>query len=324
MSADQPKNSDRILIKIVRDICADLGIEMTTTFTDWIVRLAAPNGRRATVFGYDFGLNVSSAAQIADDKAATAASLDSFGVECVPHHLVFRPDFSRFSDYPSTYGRATDLLDQLNQNVVCKNNRGTGGTHVYRARTIAELETALQRIFGVHYAAAISPYIESTHEYRVIMIDGHPTAVFAKVRATVTGDGQRTLAELIATKFPERLADAKPVEMHPASMRIVPVSNEVVVLNWRHNLGQGAVPIFIQDEFLKNRLCQIAKRSLEALGLRCGSVDILQAQDRLPVLEVNNGIMVESLARSSLEGARLARATYTLLIQKALDLASVP
>ena len=112
--------------------------------------------------------------------------------------------------------------------------------------------------------------------------------------------------------------------MQPSSLKGIPVSNEVVVLNWRHNLGQGAAPMFIRDEAFKNRLCQIAKRSLAALGLRCGSVDILEVEDRLPVLEVNNGIMVESLARSSLEGAQLARETYKLLIQKALDLPLTP
>jgi hypothetical protein len=319
MSSEQQKNSERMLIRIIREICTELSIKMTTSFTDWIVRIEADNGRRAMVFGYDFGLNSSSAAQIAGDKAATAACLGSNGVDCVPHYLVFRPDFSHFSDDSSTYGRARDLFDQLGNDAVCKNNRGTGGAHVYRTRTIAEVEIALQRVFAVHYAAAISPYVESTAEYRVIMIDGCPTAAFSKVRPSVKGDGQRTLAELIATTYPEKLVDSKSLESLP-SMKAVPTLDELVVLNWRHNLGQGAVPTFIDDGVLMNRLCDIARRSLLALGLRCGSVDILQVGERLPVLEVNNGIMMESLARSGAVGSQLAHATYSLLIRKVLCL----
>lgn len=320
MNTSQPKNSERILISIVRGLCAELNVEMTTAFTDWIVRLSAKNGRKATIFGYDFGLNSSSAAQVADDKAATSATLEAFKVNCVPHHLVFRPDFSRFSDYPSTYGRAASLLLQLKSNVVCKNNRGTGGIHVYRAKTSAELETALQRIFGVHHAAAVSPYIESKNEYRVIMIDGQATAVFAKVRPTINGDGRSTVAELIATVFPDRMADGKSLEISVDRLRHVPANTEEIVLNWRHNLGQGAIPVFVRDGRLRERLCSIATQSLDALGLRCGSVDILEAQGDYLVLEVNNGIMVESLARSGDEGANLARSTYSLLIKKTLEL----
>lgn len=320
MTTDQPKNSERILISIVRELCVELNIEMTTAFTDWIVRLSAPNGNRATIFGYDFGLNSSSAAHIADDKAATAATLEAFGVECVPHHLIFRPDFSRFSGQSSTYGHAAAILERLNFKIVCKNNRGTGGTHVYQAATVSELETALQRIFNVHYAAAISPYVESKNEYRVIMIDDQPTAVFAKIRPTITGDGKRTVAELIATMFPDRIADPKTIDMPPSRLRSVPSSNEEILLNWRHNLGQGAAPAFLTDKSLNERLCCIAYQSLQALGLRCGSVDILDAENNLPVLEVNNGIMVESLARSSVEGARLARSTYAMLIKKVLHI----
>lgn len=320
VTSDQPSNSERILIAIVREIAAELNVEVTTAFTDWVVRLHAPNGKRATIFGYDFGLNQSSAAQVADDKAATSETLQTFGINCVAHHLVFRPDFARFSDQASTYVHAAHLFETLGQDVVCKNNRGTGGVHVYRARNVPELENALYRIFTVHYAAALSPYVEASTEYRVIMIDGTATAVFGKNRPAVVGDGQRSVAELAARKYPNRLVDSKTAEIDSDTLRRVPAEGELTILNWRHNLGQGASPDFVTDAGLEERLTRIAEQSLSAIGLRCGSVDVLAASDNLQVLEVNNGIMVENLARSGVQGASLAKATYNTLIRKLLEL----
>jgi glutathione synthase/RimK-type ligase-like ATP-grasp enzyme len=103
-------------------------------------------------------------------------------------------------------------------------------------------------------------------------------------------------------------------------LRRVPADGELTVLNWRHNLGQGASPDFIADAGLEGQLSRIAEQSLSALGLRCGSVDVLSTPDSLQVLEVNNGIMVENLARSGVHGASLAKATYCALIRKLLDL----
>jgi glutathione synthase/RimK-type ligase-like ATP-grasp enzyme len=94
------------------------------------------------------------------------------------------------------------------------------------------------------------------------------------------------------------------------------------VLNWRHNLGQGASARVIDPKHARaTPAWNIAHQATQALGLRFGSVDVVQiagptsTQPDWRILEVNSGVMMEFLARTLPQGPALARAIYT----KALD-----
>ena len=320
MSNSEPVNSERELVRLLRSIGEELGIEVTTAFTDWIVELKSPENCVARVFGYDFGLNPSSAAEIARDKCATSHVLAKANIRCVEHHIVFRPDFGKFSGQTSTYQTAYQLFRRFGDDVVCKNNRGTGGTHVYRATTAQQVEQAMARVFAVHYACALSPFRNITAEYRVILVDGEATAVFSKARPAVVGDGVSTVAVLIAKTHPDALGAERPIELSREELCAVPNRGKSLEINWRHNLGKGAMPNFEMSTELRDDLVAMARCALVALCMRCGSVDIVLVGGQLEVLEVNNGIMVEGLSRSGEVGHKLARSTYERLVRCVLNL----
>ncbi|MES1913380.1 MAG: hypothetical protein MHM6MM_005568 [Cercozoa sp. M6MM] len=105
----------------------------------------------------------------------------------------------------------------------------------------------------------------------------------------------------------------------------VPPHNERICVDWRHNLGQGAEVDFDfgdgqlgetheERRQLRREVEALAVRTAEALDMRMCSVDILRVPahadicgDELAVLEVNSGVMLESLVklRPSLEGMAL-------------------
>lgn len=68
---------------------------------------------------------------------------------------------------------------------------------------------------------------------------------------------------------------------------------------WRHNLGLGGRAVDVDDDSRRTGLTALAVRAMEALGLRFGSVDIVEVNDWHFVLEVNAGVMMEHYGRSS-------------------------
>jgi len=318
MALASEANSERHLVKLLRQLGSEMGLEVRTSFTDWIVELKAPDNRVVRIFGYDFGVNSSSSAEIVNDKCATSYVLREAEIDCIDHQIVFRPDFLKFSAQKSTYAHAVELFSRFDSDVVCKNNIGTGGTHVYRAQDVGSLEQAMARIFAVHYACAISPFVAIDKELRVIVVDGEPMATFSKRRPSVLGTGTESVAQLIAAQLPEVISSSRSIELTSQALTSVPLKGERIELNWRHNLGQGAIPEFDLEQLLKERAHVIALRTVQALQLRAASVDIVVTGGKMRVLEVNNGIMVENLAASGPKGNALARATYLRLIGLAL------
>lgn len=314
-------NTERELLKILRALASELDFVVEPDPTGWVVRLVRPDGRSLLVYGYDFGLNPSSSADIARDKSACSQVLQAQGVPCVEHRIVFRPDWARFTGQPSTFAAALDAFNAFGGNAVCKHNRGTGGAEVFHVQTVGELERALAQVFAVHHACAIAPYVPIEAEIRVILVDGVATAVFSKHRHTVIGDGQSDLATLVASQCPQAVGTPWLVELGAQRLQAVLPAGQQEVLHWKHNLGQGAQPVFDVPAPRRDATVALAQRACAALLLRAASVDIVWSDNTPCVLEVNSGIMVENLARSGPVGQQLAQNTYRALVRGGFGLA---
>jgi glutathione synthase/RimK-type ligase-like ATP-grasp enzyme len=101
----------------------------------------------------------------------------------------------------------------------------------------------------------------------------------------------------------------------------VPARGEELPLNWRHNLGQGALPEQLDPNDVAWRpICELAMSATRALSVELASVDIVDSTAGPKVLEINCGIMMESLARSSEQGGALARRLYDRIVCRAMGL----
>jgi glutathione synthase/RimK-type ligase-like ATP-grasp enzyme len=174
--------TDRVVVAALEKSAEARGLRFESFSHGWIVRLS--DGERiARLFGYDFELNSTTAAKIAGDKAATSTFLADAGIACVPHHLFLRSSLTEYTGPQGNWPRMLALAEELDWNLVCKTNSGTGGSHVYRVRNGAELESASNAAFSAHHAVALSPFVEVEAEYRVILLDDEAQLVYEKVRA---------------------------------------------------------------------------------------------------------------------------------------------
>lgn len=309
-------NSSRLFVTLLQENCAKLGIQVCAFHGDWILTLKK-GVKTEHIFGYDFSLNSAAAQQIAKDKAATYSILAAAKVPAVEHKLVLSPTLPDYMPRGGNWEQLHRLFRRWNSDVVCKPNDGTGGRDVFRVRDVVQLERAIHTLLAKARACAVSPFIEVQDEFRILMLDGRELLTYRKRRPSVTGDGQRKLVDLLADWLKAcQPSDPAPdtklkvlgkLEMDANQLNRVPKRGELVSVNWRHNLGQGAAP----DELLEHtterkQLVQLARKAMDALRLRVASVDVVLLPNRKQqVLEVNSGIMMEQFAETS-----RARALY--------------
>ena len=69
------------------------------------------------------------------------------------------------------------------------------------------------------------------------------------------------------------------------------------VSDWRHNLDFGARPVLLEAGDARDACIGIAARAAKSIGIRFASVDIVRAEGAWKVLEINSGVMMETLGR---------------------------
>ncbi|MCK7474617.1 MAG: hypothetical protein MZV49_15915 [Rhodopseudomonas palustris] len=189
------------------------------------------------------------------------------------------------------------LLAQHPSGVVLKPNEGTCGYLVAKATSELELEQAASAIFAVQQNLAIAPYLDIEREVRVVLLNGQPQVVYEKMRPTIAGDGERSVLELLRARLPlDRLAALLPaLAQSGTALDAVLPQGQKLVLDWRHNLDLGAQPELLSDGPVRAASVELASRAAAAIGLRFGAVDVVFAQGQPRILEINSGVMMESL-----------------------------
>ncbi|MFA6044020.1 MAG: hypothetical protein WC718_03460 [Phycisphaerales bacterium] len=310
-----------MLSRIIRRLCEPRGIVVSELGEGWILRLSrGPVVRH--IHGYSFDVNAAATHAIACDKAATSEVLAAAGVARVAHRLFLHPDMARYVRHPGNWAGMLGYFEECGRDVVVKDNAGTGGRDVYRARSPVALEEAVLGLFSRQHAVALSPFVDVEQETRLVLLDGVAQVAYAKDRLAVVGDGRRTVLELVAGRVASEGVTAElgryvaSLDAEAAALlREVPAAGAQRLLNWRHNLGQGA-SVRLLDHASRELAGHVtlAARTAAALNLRFGSVDVVSVAGELMVLEVNSGVMMEALAGVP-TGAEIADRVYS----RALD-----
>jgi glutathione synthase/RimK-type ligase-like ATP-grasp enzyme len=312
--------SERQLVPILREIAQRFGLALTSYSYDWIIRLSR-DGVTHWVFGYDFDINSCSAQQLTKDKAATSLILGSCGIPRIEHALFCRPQgHSAFVPESGVWSAILAVADRFGSDLVCKPNDGTGGNQVTRVRRTTELEETVHRLFATCRAIAICPFIDIANEYRLIVLRGQCLLAYRKIRPMLVGDGRTSLLGLLAARFSQRgaidldlsraLSEIDPKDF--ALGAVLPQGAQQT-LQWKHNLGLGSrAELLAASHPHKVTLEKLAISAAAELSLQFGSVDIVESalDGTFSVLEINAGVMMESLVSSLPDGRQIAVRVY--------------
>lgn len=167
--------ADRLMPKIIADICRKNDIDCTATADKWILRLQRDKISR-WIIGYTFDINSASAAQIAKDKAAAYFAMSLDHVPAIEHFLVQAADSSRFLD---------ENVVHLNPRkpVVVKPLRGSSGVGIRRFESLDKAKKYI--LESVHREFALCPWYDIVSETRVMILDDAPLLVYEKTNPQI-------------------------------------------------------------------------------------------------------------------------------------------
>ena len=164
---------DRLIVKMIREICEVNGIAFTAFSDNWLLSLER-DGVTRRVLGYKFDVNNAVAAGIAQDKVASYQLLERGNIAVVPHYLIRTK--ATEEDWKSL---------PWEKGMVIKPLSGTSGHSVAKLHSVAEAEAWMSK-WGIE-AWAASPFFEIRREVRVITLDGMVLLTYEKMPVEISG-----------------------------------------------------------------------------------------------------------------------------------------
>ncbi|MFD1696025.1 ATP-grasp domain-containing protein [Roseibium aestuarii] len=288
--------------------------------------IEGPTGRRHAFVGTRFDLNPQGACELARDKAYAAEFLSDAGLPVPAHHLVlataYRQHLSRTRpEYQSTlwqgFDEARAFARGIGFPVYVKPNTGSGGQDVECIGSETALTLALARLSEHHRTLMVQKAVEG-HDLRLLCLDERILCALIRRPATVTGDGESSLATLIRLHAVED-ADRADMERHLSAAGLrpdhVPLAGELVPVLPMANLSRGGHASFRPLDQIAIPLQEAALSAGRVLGLRYFAVDMIAADPGDPqaafhLLEVNGAPGLAELHRQDETAAAMVKEIY--------------
>lgn len=292
----------KVMNNIVKEICKENNINCYFFCYDWVIKLDN-NNNNMLIYGYKFPNNNAALEQVCDDKSALSSLLSHYQIPNVFHEFFMRQSREINILSNEMENRLLSLFHK-HKKLVIKNNSGTGGIDVYKVETVDELYQVTTKLFQIFRTIAVSPFIEIKNEYRIIVSNKKIKVVYQKIRPFIIGNGKDNIATLIKKKYQE-LKNYQEFELD-----YILKENEFLLLNWKHNLAQGAIPQLVTDLDVLNNLTYLANLCIDKLDINFASIDIVFDGQSYMVLEINSGVMMEKFASYNEEFYQIAKEIY--------------
>lgn len=259
--------------------------------------------------------NSRQAIRLTDLKDKTSQYLRSCGFPA-PENALFAAD-----DLADAWAWAKSALP-----VVVKPRDDTHGRHVYVNITdAANFEFYFNKVANYTDEVLVEHFIPGK-EYRMTYVDQEIVAVAKRRPSHVIGDGNQTIAQLIAEKNKERIRRNNPIHKQMSldveSRRVlanatftfdsIPGQGEIVYLRQTSNIATGGDAINVTDDIDKNIKTSVSQAVRSIDGLNIVGVDVIINGQDFHMLEINAHPML-SMHHYPWEGASQN------VIQKVID-----
>jgi len=309
--------NDRILVKIIKDLSEELEFQVDFLCFGWLLCLKKYDERKY-ILGYDWELNTSTSQLIAKDKSACYEVLNANKIPTVEHKLYLGPQRQSQIGQNGNWSLILTYAKENNYKIICKANMGTGGNDVFKINNQLELETIVHKLFLKYDSVCLCPTYDISREFRVIILDNTPQLIYEKIRPNITGNGKSTVLELIQKKYSS--LNIEDFYLSGVNLLSILDYNITLELSWKHNLGKGAKPYIVTDSKLLDKLTEIAINAAKVININFTSVDIVEYNKKLFVMEINSGVMMEFFAKESIENYNIAKDIYKKAIIKMLEI----
>lgn len=174
-------NSDRFIFRALKNIAERKGYCFQTHSYGWIIEIQ-DRVRTFRLTGYTFDVNRPSGVTMARDKYATYVLLS----DILPPDILIPSTFVPCAWKEEFIGvsKATmvsDFTAKYAAPYILKDMTGSQGNNVFRIENEAELQERMDYFESIHCDALLSPYIASSKELRVILLDDEVHLAYYKL-----------------------------------------------------------------------------------------------------------------------------------------------
>jgi glutathione synthase/RimK-type ligase-like ATP-grasp enzyme len=309
-SAPEPR---ALVLRLLESYCARNGLRLSAADPHGHAGLVeGPGGQRWFFKGTRFDLNTQGAAEIANDKAYAAHFLKAAGLN-VPAGLFVPASELRGARHLPKH--VLDFAEEKAYPLFVKPNCGREGRDVMRAGNPDDLLAALTGLANRHDQLLVQEEVRGT-ELRVLLLDGETLCAIERHPPRVTGDGRRSLGELLKAVPAIDAGDeriAAELTRQDLTQASVPAAGRIVTLLPVANLSAGGTARIATSE-IASEVAEIARRAVETLALRYAAVDLILSDpprlDTAVVLEVNAAPGLANLHRLGETEARQVEEIY--------------
>lgn len=245
-------------------------------------------------------------------KQATKTSLDTYSSVLVMENKAVTKQVLLEKNLPVPRGEIYTFQEEAcshygmyrGRKIVVKPNTtnfGLGITILDKDFTEEDYIFAVKNSFSYDSTVLIEHFYEG-NEYRFLVIKGEVAGILQRVPANVTGDGKRTISELIDKKNENPLRGTgyvKPLEklkkgadeelflkLQGLDFNYVPKEGETVYLRKNSNISTGGDSLDFTDE-ISDFHKDIAVKATEAVGAVISGVDMIISEEDHCILEMN-------------------------------------
>ncbi len=248
--------------------------------------------------------NNSTAATLASDKYFTNRVLENAGVATLGGEYFFLHERHR-AHRPAGHEREDALayFRALGANAFIKPLQGSRGDFAQTVHGVAALERYLLAVSQHHDAVLIQPNAAGL-EYRIFLLDGEVAYSVRKYPPFVSGDGVRTVRDLLiahnAALQARGLSSAAVTAISEPALDAVLPKGERWEVPGRMNLSAGGTMVFEAPR--SEAAFTAAGKAARALGLRVAAVDVFAGSggdpDAIRIIEVNSNPSIRLLEDS--------------------------
>ncbi len=295
--------------KMIEEICQEKGITITDISYGWIALLKKGNVEKKLSNG-NFYLNSRISVELAKDKYSTFELLKYHQIPIFEHQVIFNEGMMKEVE---GINRNYECLKN-NKKQVIKANQSLQGKEVYVYEKEEEKLQCVKEMFERKIeAVVVTDYREIEYEYRAIFLDGEIIYLYKKQKPYVIGDGKKTINVLIEEKL-SYLQEPIP----NLDLERVPKKDEKVLVGWKHNLSNGAIPVLVNEEDVYyEEVKEIALKTGKVLGLSFASIDISVTDEKKAyVMEANSNVCIYKFCELMPEGYEIGKRIYEKVIDK--------
>ncbi len=272
-------------IELIKKIGEELEIKVTLLSDNWTIVLERDNVIHY-ITGYQFNLNQHAIGNIMDDKGLFYDLMNYKNIPVIEQHVIM-----------NNYDKE-DVINYFNNHdkeIVVKGNVSNAGKEVFKVTSENDLFNIIDKLLLKQFSISLCPYYHIKNEYRIIILNNEIRLIFGKIKPFIIGDGIKSTLEL-AKEYNDYYINHEDKIENP---NYIPKEDEKIELSFKFNLSSGATTFTDIPLSLKEKLSTLALKVTKTLNITFASVDIIDVNNKLMVLEVNSGVTLNNYIKQN-------------------------